>query len=472
MIRFREILSLFEEKLNTFEALLSQHEGDDDILHFMMLQAAESKKSLLGMKEDASREHPQIEHNYRCLVYSLDAWNSLIQGKTDEAIMHLKTCAKENNLNAMMSLAIIYSDGLYVEKDVSLSNHWYGQAAELGNAYALRNMGKSFYRGLGVKKNQEVALSYFLRAANKSDPEALFYLGEMFEHGYVVNKDIDRANEYYEFAEKAGHKRAAIKRIPSDDEILPPPFHLSEKAEREQASQDKKEDNVVIDLQLEEPLDGFQVKAPQLAARGYINHGHPQQQYAPQPASMHEDVFEFPFLKILFAAVFVVIGISFVSGALLKRYKVETLKTTETSERVSKRRLAEKRSQTFKGIKSYCRNQLKEKKSKGANNLRMPVICHFGSARNMDDLALSFSLLRQKWYGKAGAKGKPLRNIGSFTTIRAWCSTPEDERAFFGQTKAEEAFVCGFQKLRKPKEIRRHFSNYRIAMLKIRNYKK
>ena len=515
MNQFNDQILAFEKKLSLFESLLRDHQQNSDVHHHMMIQASEFRSQLRMFNEQ--REHRQVGSAYKVLDSFLCTLLAFIGGDVDRAILALNRCIQKSNANAMMILASIYASGIYAEKDIEKSNLLYHQAAELGNPQAERNIAKSYYFGLGMEKNIEQAYSYFLRAANKNDPEAMFYLGEMFEKGLAVSVDIGRANEYYNLSAKAGYRDAIIKKIPTDSEILPPPFRLNHESTNTSKSIIVPSPIALngIELQLDKK-DPKQGRGASISKIRDLGHDHAQDpgneatsiareekanknnkslakpigllaaensisknkrpgsnakkniRNRKRKPSLHPS--DLQFLAILISMIAIFFTVYFASPAILWQdwngVVKKIVKLSDFSQRKSGKKSSHNRRVAFKGIQTWCGAFIKKERNKKLQKRsKLPVICHFGGARSLDDLAESFSYLRLRWQGGSPPINYNPKKTGSFKLVRLWCLMPN--KPFLGQTPVEEKFVCGFKSLSKAKDIRSHFYNYRVSVLKL-----
>ena len=154
----------------------------------------------------------------------------------DKAYDIFRDLANNDNVIAMISLAIMYEHGEGVAPSLKEAFFWYKKAAELGYAPAQVRLGMMYFDGVGVAKNPDLALKWlvsaaengevmasnllgmialsqkdaggaqkwFNLAANSGDPVALCLLGKFAESGWSTAKDDVLAKKYYSEAEKSG----------------------------------------------------------------------------------------------------------------------------------------------------------------------------------------------------------------------------------------------------------------------------
>lgn len=117
----------------------------------------------------------------------------------------------DNNNVAACNLAIMYRNGLFVNKNINDAIKWYEQAICWGANYdrPYFELGHIYYYGLDGVSNYTKAFEYFDKAANMGNADALNFLGIIFNHGLSKSKDIEQAIKYYTQAIEKGDKRYA-----------------------------------------------------------------------------------------------------------------------------------------------------------------------------------------------------------------------------------------------------------------------
>lgn len=149
--------------------------------------------------------------------------------------------AKQGDALAQNNVAIMYMQGIGVEKDVDMAYRWrmkalrkgnpqaqygmglayengyggvrqsyrraffwYKKAAEQGYALAQTNLGFLYYYGLGVKMNKVMALEWYIRASEQGEVIAQANLGQMYKIGEEVEKDEALAFQLFLQSAKGG----------------------------------------------------------------------------------------------------------------------------------------------------------------------------------------------------------------------------------------------------------------------------
>lgn len=97
----------------------------------------------------------------------------VLHGNYNEAIEHFRMSSSSNNASACFNLALLYEQGLGVQKDLNIAMKLYLMAAEQGHDKSMYNIGVYFARGLGgAKRSFKKAKQYFERAASYGNADA------------------------------------------------------------------------------------------------------------------------------------------------------------------------------------------------------------------------------------------------------------------------------------------------------------
>ena len=116
--------------------------------------------------------------------------------------------AELGNADALNELGLMYNDGNGVEQDYTKARTYYEQAAELGSQYAMCNLGWMYEHGQGVEADGKKAAAFYEQAAELGNADALNELGLMYNDGNGVEQDYTKARTYYEQAAELGSQYA------------------------------------------------------------------------------------------------------------------------------------------------------------------------------------------------------------------------------------------------------------------------
>ena len=116
----------------------------------------------------------------------------------EKAFEWCEKSAKQNFAPAQLSLAKMYSNGIGVEKDEEKAFEWCEESAKLNFAPAQFALAKMYSNGIGVEKDEEKAFEWCEKSAKQNFAPAQFALAEMYSNGIGVEKDEEKASEWYE----------------------------------------------------------------------------------------------------------------------------------------------------------------------------------------------------------------------------------------------------------------------------------
>ncbi len=117
--------------------------------------------------------------------------------------------AHNGSANAQYNLAVLYHQGLGVEKDTAKAIDLYRVAAANHHPEALYNLAIAYIEGVGVEYNPHIAAVYFEQAARGGIVEAAYNLGMISENGLLGESQPDEAVFWYSLAANKGNADAA-----------------------------------------------------------------------------------------------------------------------------------------------------------------------------------------------------------------------------------------------------------------------
>lgn len=83
----------------------------------------------------------------------------------EEAVKYFKKAAGKGNAEAQNRLAMRYSSGQGIEKNMKEAFKWYLKAAEQGHVQGMYNAGQCYYLGIGVEPDRQKAADYLRKSA-------------------------------------------------------------------------------------------------------------------------------------------------------------------------------------------------------------------------------------------------------------------------------------------------------------------
>jgi len=128
--------------------------------------------------------------------------------KSDEAVKLFQQAADLGDARAMQELGEMFMEGNGVAKDDEAAVQWFRKGADKGNTSAMVFLGGMYQLGNGVEQSDATAADWYRKAAAAENPAALFDLAMLYETGSGVNKDLGLARQLYQKAAKLGNEEA------------------------------------------------------------------------------------------------------------------------------------------------------------------------------------------------------------------------------------------------------------------------
>ena len=113
-----------------------------------------------------------LEKNIQIINKDNYEWGVLLWqlGKNKEAFALIKQEADvdENNVHALYNVAIMFRDGIGIDKDINQCIAYCEKASNKGSLLALNQLGLIYELGLdGLEKNEDKAIEYYMQAADR-----------------------------------------------------------------------------------------------------------------------------------------------------------------------------------------------------------------------------------------------------------------------------------------------------------------
>lgn len=172
------------------------------------LYELEQQSSATKSEAVADGGNPTAERLYREAV-ELDFKAEATEENKRRAVALYRQAAELGYAPAMFNLGVSCEEGDGVEADVAEANRWYILAAEAGHAAAMFNLGNNYRIGRGLARNTARAFDLFRRAADAGNTDALINLGVAYERGEGTSPDPQHAVECYKRAALNGSSAAA-----------------------------------------------------------------------------------------------------------------------------------------------------------------------------------------------------------------------------------------------------------------------
>ena len=124
-----------------------------------------------------------------------------ISGLKEQAIQWYKIAAEKGNSSAQNNLALCFTTGQGVEKNIRLGKELFQMAAEQGHAVAQQNFGLSLLESDDdVPRRSEEAVSWIRKSAEQGYVDAVYTLASCFLNGEGVKYNPEEAVKLYQMA--------------------------------------------------------------------------------------------------------------------------------------------------------------------------------------------------------------------------------------------------------------------------------
>ncbi|MGM9972296.1 MAG: SEL1-like repeat protein [Anaeroplasmataceae bacterium] len=128
----------------------------------------------------------------------------------NEKLEYIISLAKNGDVDAQLELAHIYYEGKIVIQDFNNAFYWTKEAAS-NNIGAKLDLALYYSQGIGVKKNITKAISLYEEMAEAGIKESQYNLGVIYENGEEIEHDYQKAKYWYEKSADQGYVYAQYK---------------------------------------------------------------------------------------------------------------------------------------------------------------------------------------------------------------------------------------------------------------------
>lgn len=129
-------------------------------------------------------------------------------GRLSEAAALFRQAADLGNASAMAELGESYRVGEGVTQDDGEALRWLRRAADAGSSFGMVCLGAMYFLGEGAEQDDEEAARWFQKAADRENPAALYDLATMYESGRGVPTNVDKAKQLYQRSADLGNSEA------------------------------------------------------------------------------------------------------------------------------------------------------------------------------------------------------------------------------------------------------------------------
>ena len=162
------------------------------------------------------------------LVDYYQRYDPIVSPDFDKAVFWLRKAADLGEAWAMHNLGYYHAHGMGVPADASIAATWYTKAANLGSAPSQNNLGWAYYVGVGVPESLPDAIYWITRSAEQGEPFAYGSLCEIQDETAFLKGNHAEAFKWCQLAldyMPTGDARAAseaaiarLERALTDDE--------------------------------------------------------------------------------------------------------------------------------------------------------------------------------------------------------------------------------------------------------------
>lgn len=184
-----EIIDLYRSaaKKGNYEAMLKLsflENGKGDALEEII------KKIYLEMAET---EEPI--HQFRCADYILKtAWTD---NEKKVAFYWFMKSAEQGFPNALYQVALMYKDGIGVEKNCFKMEEYLKQSADIGYLPSIILLAEIYFEGTILPKNDEKAFKLYLKAAELGNAKSQYQIAVMYRDGVGTDIDLDKSGKWF-----------------------------------------------------------------------------------------------------------------------------------------------------------------------------------------------------------------------------------------------------------------------------------
>lgn len=122
----------------------------------------------------------------------------------EKAYQEYLKSAENGNTEAMNEIAMLYAQGMGVERSNKMAFNWFLKSALKGNGIAEFNVGMAYEQGLGVEQDINEAIKWYEKSADKGTTKAQINLAYLYVGNNGIRPDVNMAIKYIEmYADKA-----------------------------------------------------------------------------------------------------------------------------------------------------------------------------------------------------------------------------------------------------------------------------
>lgn len=109
-----------------------------------------------------------------------EAWEMLQNGNVARGVEVITDLAKQDYPSAQFRLAIMYTQGRYVDQNFNAAFNWFKRCAEQGSISGQAMLGECYLLGRGTPRDYNKAMELLLDAGNQGNVIAQCLLGDVY----------------------------------------------------------------------------------------------------------------------------------------------------------------------------------------------------------------------------------------------------------------------------------------------------
>lgn len=147
-----------------------------------------------------------------------------------DAYKQFELSAAEENMDAMVNLAIMNMKGVGCQRDIETAKYWFEKAASIGHIHGMMSLAHIYEKGIDGTADSDKALEYYVQAANNGLVDAQLKAGMLYREKGQISKSMQylitaahnnnqQAQEIITYVSNAGTDESCNTMFRSLDEV-------------------------------------------------------------------------------------------------------------------------------------------------------------------------------------------------------------------------------------------------------------
>ena len=167
--------------------------------------AQETSTEINKIKTAAEAGYAKAQYEWAVKCY--EGYENIKSDRIEAVKWWLKS-AEQGFVEAQITVASCYTEGIGVEKDYQKAKYWKLEAAKQGHPQAFIMLGEDYFMGRGVEKNPEMVFKSYELADKFGSVEGTFRLGQCYMFATGVERNLEEGIRLYKKAAEGGVKNA------------------------------------------------------------------------------------------------------------------------------------------------------------------------------------------------------------------------------------------------------------------------